>query len=87
LRQERVGRGMRRTQMKLGDIVRAKVASKLNGLIQLSIDEYRLGVIASLCSTCGTPLTVANRRPKCDGCGSVEDRKLADDFGREPIQP
>jgi exosome complex RNA-binding protein Csl4 len=87
LRQERGGRGVRRTQMKLGDIVRAKVASTMNGMIHLVINEYHLGVIASLCSTCGRPLAGANGRSKCDECGSVEDRKFADDFGREPVQP
>ena len=88
LRQERGGgRGIRRTQLKLGDIVRAKVFSTMNGIMQLGIDELHLGVIATLCSTCGKPLVSANGRAKCNECGAVEDRKFADDFGREPIQP
>jgi len=87
LREERGGRGMRRTAVKLGDIVRAKVISTMNAMIHLSIGEPHLGVIASLCSNCGRPLMVSGGRAQCNNCGNVEDRKFADDFGREPIQP
>lgn len=87
LRQERGGRGMRRTQVKLGDIVRARVGSTMNAVIQLAIDDSHLGVIASLCSTCGKSLNRADGRAKCDQCGAVEERKFADDFGRRSIQP
>ena len=58
LREERGGgRGMRRTQVKLGDIVRAKVVSTMNAMIHLSIGEPHLGVMATLCSNCGSPLS------------------------------
>jgi len=86
-RSERGGRGERRTYVKLGDVVRAKVASTLNGMNQLSIDEPHLGVLASLCSVCGTPLLRGDGRAKCDQCGNVEERKFADDFGTENIRP
>ncbi|MDA4116903.1 MAG: exosome complex RNA-binding protein Csl4 [Thaumarchaeota archaeon] len=87
MRPERGGRGMRRTYVKLGDIVRAKVGSTLNGMIQLSIDEPHLGVLFSACSVCGTPLLRGDTRAKCENCGNVEERKFADDFGRGTIQP
>lgn len=87
LREERGGRGMRRTAVKLGDVVRAKVISTMNAMIHLSIGEPHLGVIASLCSNCGRPLAAAGSRAQCTNCGNVEDRKFADDFGREPVQP
>jgi exosome complex component CSL4 len=87
LRDERGGRGMRRTQVKLGDVVRATVVSTMNGMIQLSISEPHLGVIATMCSNCGNPLTRGERGARCEACGNMEDRKFADDFGREPIQP
>jgi exosome complex component CSL4 len=87
LREERGGRGMRRTAVKLGDVVRAKVISTMNAMIHLSVGEPHLGVIASLCSNCGRPLVVNGGRAQCNNCGNVEDRKFADDFGREPIQP
>lgn len=86
-RSERGGRGERRTYVKLGDVVRAKVASTLNGMNQLSIDEPHLGVLASLCTVCGTPLPRGDGRARCENCGNVEERKFADDFGTENIQP
>ncbi|MDG6920354.1 MAG: exosome complex RNA-binding protein Csl4 [Nitrososphaerota archaeon] len=87
LREERGGRGARRTQVRLGDIVRAKVVSTVNAMIHLSINEPRLGVIATLCSNCGRPISDQGGRARCNECGNQEDRKFADDFGREPIQP
>ncbi len=86
-RGERGGRGERRTYVKLGDVVRAKVASTLNGMNLLSIDEPHLGVLASLCSVCGTPLLRGDGRARCDQCGNLEERKFADDFGTENIRP
>ncbi len=86
-RSERGGRGERRTYVKLGDVVRARVASTLNGMNQLSIDEPHLGVIAALCSVCGAPLVRGDGRARCEQCGNVEERKFADDFGTANIQP
>jgi exosome complex RNA-binding protein Csl4 len=86
-RGERGGRGERRTYVKLGDVVRARVASTLNGVNHLSIDEPHFGVLASLCSVCGAPLPRGDGRARCEQCGSVEERKFADDFGTENIQP
>jgi exosome complex component CSL4 len=86
-RGERGGRGERRTYVKLGDIVRARVASTLNGMNQLSIEEPHLGVLASLCTVCGAPLPRGDGRARCEQCGSVEERKFADDFGTENIRP
>jgi exosome complex component CSL4 len=86
-RSERGGRGERRTMVKLGDVVRAKVASTLNGMNQLSIDEPHLGVVAAMCSVCGAVLVRGDGRAQCEQCGNVEERKFADDFGTANIQP
>jgi exosome complex component CSL4 len=86
-RGERGGRGERRTYVKLGDVVRARVASTLNGMNQLSLDEPHLGVLASMCSICGATLLRGDGRAKCEQCGNVEERKFADDFGTQNIQP
>jgi exosome complex RNA-binding protein Csl4 len=87
-RGERGGRGERRTYVKLADVVRARVASTLNGMNQLSIDEPHLGVLAALCSVCGAPLPRGDGgRARCEQCGSVEERKFADDFAMQNIQP
>jgi exosome complex component CSL4 len=89
MRGEPGGRGTRRrTYVKLGDIVRATVSSTLNGIVQLSLDGDRSGVIFARCSNCGLPLLKAGaNRAKCDECGNVEERKFANDFGKVPIQP
>ena len=82
-------RGQRRTTpVKLGDVVRCRVYSLLNGIIHLTIDEPDMGVVAALCGNCGAPLLRgSSTKAKCDECGNVEDRKLARDFGSTPIQP
>jgi len=82
------GRGGRRGPMvKLGDIVRCRIHSLLNGMIHLSINEDHTGVIFALCSNCGKPLLRAGGRVKCDECGNDEERKLANDSGQNPMQP
>lgn len=88
LRSERHGRGgPRGPPVKLGDIVRCRVFSLLNGIIHLSINEDQMGVMCALCGNCGRPLLRGGNKAKCDECGNVEERKLAADFGRSPIQP
>jgi exosome complex component CSL4 len=73
--------------VKLGDLVRCRVHSLVNGIVHLSIVDDHSGVLYALCGNCGRPLLGAGSRVKCDECGSVEDRKLADDFGQTPIRP
>ncbi len=88
LRSGRPGRGgPRGPPVKLGDVVRCRVFSLLNGIIHLAINEDELGVMHALCGNCGRPLMRGGSKAKCDECGNVEDRKLAADFGRTPIQP
>ncbi len=88
LRSGRPGRGgPRGPPVKLGDIVRCRIFSLLNGIIHLSINEDEMGVVYALCGNCGKPLLRGGNRAKCDECGNVEERKLAADFGRSPIQP
>jgi len=84
-RRERGARGG--PPVKLGDVVRCRVFSLVNGMIHLSIDDDRCGVVFALCGNCGKPLQRGGNRAKCLECGNVEDRKLAGDFGRTPIQP
>lgn len=83
------GRGARRTTpVKLGDVVRCRVFSLMNGIIHLTIDEPDMGVVAALCGNCGKPLLRGSAtKAKCVECGNVEERKLARDFGTAPIQP
>jgi exosome complex component CSL4 len=83
------GRGARRTTpVKMGDVVRCRVFSLVNGIIHLTIEEPDMGVVAALCGNCGRPLLRGSAtRAKCDECGNVEERKLARDFGTTPIEP
>jgi exosome complex component CSL4 len=88
LRSGRPGRGgPRGPPAKLGDVVRCRVFSLVNGIIHLSMNEDDLGVISANCGNCGRPLTRGGNKAKCDECGNVEDRKLAADFGAFPIRP
>jgi exosome complex component CSL4 len=74
--------------VKLGDVVRCRVSSLVNGIINLSIDDDAAGVLFALCGNCGRPLLRGgSNRAKCDECGNVEERKLASDFGQTPIRP
>ena len=83
------GRGARRTTpVKMGDIVRCRVFSLLNGIIHLTIDEPEMGVVAASCGNCVKPLLRGSAsRAKCAECGNVEERTLAGDFGTAPIEP
>lgn len=88
LRSRDAGRGPRGAPpVKLGDIVRCGVESMMNGIIHLTVDDDRLGVIHALCGNCGRPMQKGGNRAKCDECGNVEERKLANDFGQTPIHP
>jgi exosome complex component CSL4 len=73
--------------VKLGDIVRSRIQSMMNGIIHLSVDEDDTGVLYASCGNCGRPMQRGGNRAKCDECGNVEERKLASDFGRIPIRP
>lgn len=68
---------------KTGDIVRAKVASTRNGILQLTTIGRELGVVRAYCSQCGHLLILRNRLLQCPSCERVEPRKLAEDYGRD----
>jgi len=70
------------TICKPGDIIRAKVTSFKNSIIHLSIDGNENGVVYTKCSFCGGNVNKIDQRIKCVDCGSIEERKLAFDFGK-----
>jgi exosome complex component CSL4 len=82
LRAQQFERDRRRIVIKLGDIVRSKVISLLNNVIHLSIDGERYGVLRTMCSFCGGQVQQIGHRILCTQCKTVDERKLADDFGR-----
>jgi exosome complex component CSL4 len=71
--------------VKPGDIVRAKVISEKNKVFHLSTNDKNLGIIYAFCSRDGTLLNQDRYDLKCPKCGNIERRKLAPDYGKEPI--
>ncbi|NHJ21171.1 MAG: hypothetical protein EAX91_09525 [Candidatus Lokiarchaeota archaeon] len=64
------------------DIVRAKVTSQEENEYSLSTEGNDFGVIHADCSICGTTLgRISPDKLRCERCGNVENRKLANDYG------
>ena len=64
------------------DIVRARVVEQEINEYKLSTTGKHLGVIYADCSICGNPLSkISYNKLKCERCGNVESRKLANDYG------
>jgi exosome complex component CSL4 len=72
---------------KPGDIVRAKVISEKNQIFHLSTNDKNLGILHAFCSRDATLLEQDPQRYdlRCPKCGNIERRKLAPDYGKEPI--
>jgi exosome complex component CSL4 len=70
-----------RAEVKIGDIIRARIIEVTPGTTKLSIASKELGVIKAFCSVCRQPLRQAGPKLVCDRCGSVEHRKTAEDYG------
>lgn len=68
-------------QYRVGDIIFARVVSRKNRILHLSIDGSRYGVVKARCNDCGGEMVVARRRPrlvlKCSRCGVEENRKIS----------
>ncbi|MFX1385132.1 MAG: exosome complex RNA-binding protein Csl4 [Promethearchaeota archaeon] len=64
------------------DILRAKVVEQEYNEYKLTTTGKQLGVIYADCSICGQQLDkIGYNKLKCERCGNVETRKLADDYG------
>ena len=70
---------------KPGDIVRAKVISEKNQIFHLSTNDKNLGILDAFCSRCSTLLEPQRYDLKCPKCGNIERRKMAPDYGIEPL--
>ena len=70
---------------KPGDIIRAKVISEKNQVFHLSTNDKNLGVLHAFCSRDSTLLEQQRYDLKCPKCGNLERRKVAPDYGKEPI--
>tara|TARA_Y100000780_G_scaffold220753_1_gene228353 strand:- start:469 stop:1029 length:561 start_codon:yes stop_codon:yes gene_type:complete len=67
---------------KAGDLVRAKVVSFLNANIHLNFHDPSLGVIFTTCHSCGGGVVIIEKSVKCIECGTIEERKIAEDYGK-----
>ncbi len=70
---------------KPGDIVRAKVISGKNQIFHLSTNDKNLGILYAFCSKDSTLLEQQRYDLKCPKCGNIERRKIAPDYGKEPV--
>ena len=70
---------------KPGDIVRAKVISGKNRIFHLSTNDKNLGIVYAFCSRCSTLLEPQRYELHCPKCGNTENRKMAPDYGKEPL--
>jgi len=78
----RGGRGRREVMFRVGDVVRAKVVSLLNANIHVTFHDANLGVIYTVCHSCGNNVVRVDGMVKCVECGATEERKFADDYGK-----
>ncbi|MEO9365012.1 MULTISPECIES: exosome complex RNA-binding protein Csl4 [Candidatus Nitrosocaldus] len=79
-----IGRGKVKVHnmFRVGDMVRAKVVSILNGYIHVTFKDGNFGVIYTRCNQCGGEVVKLNAEEvKCVECNTVSSRKLADDYG------
>lgn len=79
------GRGRRGIMFRVGDLVRAKVVSLLNANIHVTFHEQNLGVLYTACNTCGNNVVRVDSTVKCVECGTIEERKLAEDYGKASL--
>jgi len=77
----RGGRGRRGIMFRVGDVVRAKVVSLLNANIHVTFRDENLGVLYTVCNSCGSNVVKVDDKVKCVECGTMEERKLAEDYG------
>lgn len=67
-------------EFKIGDIIAAEVEDIKPYGIYLSTNKPSLGVIKAFCSRCRAPLYRKGDKLFCKRCGSIEKRKLSEDY-------
>ena len=66
-----------------GDYILAKVISKVNRTVHLSIQGDEYGVVYAQCSYCGRKLKqVGKNKLRCTKCSNIEIRKLSKFYGK-----
>lgn len=69
-----------RDELRIGDIVRAKISEIRQGEIHISTEGEQLGVVKAYCIKCRNPLALSSGVLSCSSCGNKENRKLASDY-------
>jgi len=67
----------------VGDLIRARVISRANGVVHVSVRGPEMGVVQTVCNHCGGKVVRYRANAvKCVECGAVEERLLSKEFGR-----
>jgi exosome complex component CSL4 len=69
-----------RDELRIGDIIRARISEFKNGEYHIATDDEHLGCIKAFCAGCRHPLEKKPTGLQCANCGRRENRKLADDY-------
>lgn len=68
---------------KEGDYILAKVVSKINRTLHLSIEGNEYGVVYAQCSYCGGELKqIGKSKLRCTKCSNIETRKISKFYGK-----
>lgn len=67
--------------LKPGDIVKCEVLGYNNDVYHLRMHGPEFGVVYALCTKCGGVLVRSGKELKCQICGNIENRKIANDYG------
>ena len=65
-------------EVKIGDIVRARIEKIERGEVELTVKEPGLGVVVAFCTGCRARMTRKGEGFYCSGCDSSEGRKAAE---------
>ncbi len=69
-----------REKFRLGDFVKARVATVSPWGVDLSTQATDLGVVKGFCTKCRSELHLFGRDLKCLACGNVEHRKVSSEY-------
>lgn len=69
-----------RDEVRIGDIIKARIASIEREEIYLSTKEPGFGVVKAFCSRCRKALELRSGSLSCTRCGSKEYRRIADKY-------
>lgn len=70
-----------KTEMKRGDIVKARVEDTAKGTA-LSTKGFDLGVVRAYCAVCRNEMILERSFLKCTRCGRTDRRKLSNSYGQ-----